>query len=108
MRASRRLVVGLTALAVLASPALSGCGGSGSAGGTVSLRMIESLTSPSRTKLIRGMLDEFQKANPKIKVELISPPLDGADEKIAQILTTKNNLDVLEVRDNTVKQYANN
>ncbi|MEU7900105.1 sugar ABC transporter substrate-binding protein [Nonomuraea sp. NPDC049152] len=99
-------------LAALAATTLTiaacGSGSSSDGGGTVSLRMIESLTSPERTKLIKGLLAEFEKANPGVEVELISPPLDSADQKITQILQTKKDLDVLEVRDHTVKSFSNN
>lgn len=76
--------------------------------GEITIRMVESLTSPARTELLRGYLDEFEAANPGIKVELISPPLSDADNKIAQMLMNKQPLDVLEVRDHTVAQFSNN
>ncbi|WP_157245704.1 ABC transporter substrate-binding protein [Nonomuraea typhae] len=98
----------ILALAAL-TLALAGCGSSsGSAPGEVRLRMIESLTSPERTKLIKSLIADFEKANPGVKVELISPPLDSADQKITQILQTKKDLDVLEVRDHTAKSFSNN
>ncbi|MEV0346115.1 sugar ABC transporter substrate-binding protein [Nonomuraea sp. NPDC050680] len=87
---------------------LAGCGSGSSSSGEVRLRMIESLTSPERTKLIKTLIADFEKANPKVKVELISPPLDSADQKITQILQTKKGLDVLEVRDHTAKSFSNN
>ncbi|MFI6292580.1 ABC transporter substrate-binding protein [Nonomuraea sp. NPDC050790] len=88
---------------------LAGCGSSsGSDPGEVRLRMVESLTSPERTKLLKSLLADFEKANPGVKVELISPPLDSADQKITQILQTKKDLDVLEVRDHTAKSFSNN
>ncbi len=74
----------------------------------ITLRMVESLTSPSRTELLRAQLDAFEAANPGIKVELISPPLTDADNKIAQMLMNQQPLDVLEVRDHTAAQFINN
>jgi len=74
----------------------------------ITLRMIESLTSPTRTELLRRQLDAFEEANPGIKVELISPPLSDADRKIAQMLMNQQPLDVLEVRDLTAAQLSNN
>ena len=92
---------------------ISGCSGSkveetSGKDGEVTLRMVESITSPDRTKLLRGMLDKFEEENPQIKVELISPPLKSADEKITQMLMAKEDIDVLEVREQTVKNFANN
>lgn len=93
---------------------LAGCSGSketnSEEGGDakVTLRMVESITSPARTKLLKKMLAKFEKENPGIKVELISPPLKSADEKITQMLMAKEDIDVLEVREQTVKNFANN
>ncbi|NBE98056.1 sugar ABC transporter substrate-binding protein [Nonomuraea sp. KC401] len=97
----------LLATAVAVTLVLAGCG-SGSSSGEVRLRMIESLTSPDRTKLIKKLIADFEEANPGIEVELISPPLDSADQKILQILQTRKDLDVLEVRDHTAKSFSNN
>lgn len=77
-------------------------------GKEVKLKMVESLTSPARTTIIRGLLDKFETENPGITVELISPPLDNADDKIAQMLMQKQDLDVLEVREQTATQFINN
>ncbi|KZE75862.1 ABC transporter substrate-binding protein [Paenibacillus elgii] len=101
---------------VLAAGALSGCSsdetkgtaGEGSNSKTVNLKMIESLTSPARTEVIKKMIASFEAANPNIKVELISPPLESADNKISTLLSVKDDLDVLEVRDVTVKQFVTN
>ncbi|MCZ8515628.1 sugar ABC transporter substrate-binding protein [Paenibacillus filicis] len=99
---------------VLAAGALGGCSsgqsgaGSGSGSNTVNLKMIESLTSPARTEVIKKMIASFEAANPNIKVELISPPLESADNKISTLLSVKDELDVLEVRDVTVKQFVTN
>ncbi|MEV0821533.1 ABC transporter substrate-binding protein [Nonomuraea rubra] len=99
----------LAATAAVVTLLLAGCG-SGSSGSPdeIRLRMIESLTGPERTKLIKSLIADFERANPGVTVELISPPLDSADQKITQILQTKKGLDVLEVRDHTAKSFSNN
>lgn len=98
------------ALGISACSAGSGSNeGSGSAeGGDVTLQMIESLSGPDRAVLLRGILDDFETANPGIKVELISPPTEQADGKIQQMLQAGTGLDVVEVRDLTVGAWANN
>jgi multiple sugar transport system substrate-binding protein len=58
--------------------------------GKVTLRMVESITSPARTKLLKEMLAKFE------------------DEKITQMLMAKENIDVLEVREQTDKNFSNN
>lgn len=101
-----------TALAAVTALTLGGCGGSGSAGdskdGTVTLQMVESLSSPERTTLLKGLLADFEKANPTIKVQLVTPPTEQADNKIQQMLSAKSGIDVLEVRDITVGPFGNN
>ncbi len=72
------------------------------------LTMVETITSPERTKLIRGFLDEFEAANPDIEIELVSPPYEGSDQKLNLMLNTNQPVDVFEVRDFFVKGYVNN
>ncbi|WP_274362831.1 ABC transporter substrate-binding protein [Paenibacillus thermotolerans] len=74
----------------------------------IKLRMIESLTSPKRTELLNAMLKQFQDENPNIKVELISPPFDQADNKIRTMLGAKQELDIVEARDLNVAEFVNN
>ena len=106
-----------TALIAAVALAMTGCSGNGgqagggSSGGaeaTVTLQMVESLTAPARTELIKSLLADFEKANPTIKVDLISPPTDQADQKIQQMLQSGSGVDVLEVRDLTVGPFSNN
>ncbi|WP_219835134.1 sugar ABC transporter substrate-binding protein [Paenibacillus sp. R14(2021)] len=112
----------LLLVGALSAGLLAGCGssntettsnnGGGNNGGSkdepVTLRMIESLTSPKRTQLLQASIDKFQTANPNIKVELISPPFDQADNKIRTMLGANEDLDVVEVRDLTVAELVNN
>ncbi|GAB1530275.1 MULTISPECIES: ABC transporter substrate-binding protein [Brevibacillus] len=74
----------------------------------VTLKMVESITSPQRTALLKDMLTQFEAKNPGIKVDLISPPFEGADQKITQMLMAKEELDVLEVREFNAKQFSMN
>jgi multiple sugar transport system substrate-binding protein len=103
-------IAGVGIVALLALTACSGgaANSGGSAGGKVTLQMVESLTNPDRTKLIRGLLDDFQKANPNITVKLVSPPTEQADTTIQQMLQSGKGIDVLETRDITVGPFANN
>jgi multiple sugar transport system substrate-binding protein len=106
----RKLFAGL-GLGLVTALAMTGCSadaGSGGDGGTVTLQMVESLTNPARTDVIKGLLADFEEANPDIKVELVSPPTDQADQKIQQMLQSGSGIDVLEVRDITVGPFAAN
>ncbi|NEE30996.1 extracellular solute-binding protein, partial [Streptomyces sp. SID7982] len=95
------LALGLTA---------TGCSamGGGSADGTVTLNMVESLTNPARTELLQRLIGDFEKQNPKIKVNLVSPPTAQADQKIQQMLQSGSGVDTVEVRDITVGPWSNN
>jgi len=107
---STRSLTGV-AVGLAAALALTGCGTTGTSGGgnsTVKLNMVESLTNPARTTLLKTQIAEFEKANPSISVNLISPPTDSADQKIRTMLQSKTGIDVLEVRDFTVGEFSTN
>jgi len=91
-----------------AAPVASAKASEAPAAKPVTLHMIESLTSPERTKLLQDAIGRFQQDNPNIKVELISPPFDQADNKIRTMLAAKQDLDILEVRDLNIAEYVNN
>lgn len=92
--------------------ALTACSGGGSdssgEGGDIELQMVESLTNPARTELLRGLLDDFEAENDGITVKLVSPPTEQADQTIQQMLQSGSGVDVLEVRDITVGPFSNN
>ncbi|MEJ7649036.1 MAG: sugar ABC transporter substrate-binding protein [Nakamurella sp.] len=108
-RSIRSIALGSAAL--VAAGTLIACGSSDSgtaAGGAVTLQMIESLSSPDRTTLLKSMLATFESQNPGIKVQLVTPPTEQADNKIQQILQAGSGADVLEVRDTTVGPFGTN
>jgi len=74
----------------------------------VELNFIETLPSPSRTALLQEMIDEFEAQNPDIKVNLISPPYEQAENKMTMMLNAGEKLDIVESRDATMKQLLNN
>lgn len=80
----------------------------GAVAGAVTLDFLEVLTSPERTELLKGMIAEFEAANPDIKINLISPPYEQADQKLTLMLSANQKLDIIEVRDYTIKQFVNN
>ncbi|MGW7633424.1 ABC transporter substrate-binding protein [Streptomyces griseoincarnatus] len=97
------------ALGTAAAMVLTGCSTmSPGESGTVTLNMVESLTNPARTDLLEELIADFEKQNPKIKVKLVSPPTEQADQKLQQMLQSGSGVDVLEVRDITVGPWSNN
>lgn len=74
----------------------------------VKLTFVETMTSPSRTAQIQLLIEEYEKSNPNVKIDLVSPPYEQADNKLTMMLNSGQALDIVEVRDHTVKQYVNN
>lgn len=74
----------------------------------VTLTLVEAITSPARTEIIRTLCDKFEEEHPGVTVEIVSPPSENANTKIAQMLMAEEKIDVLEVRDQTFAQYSNN
>jgi multiple sugar transport system substrate-binding protein len=101
----------LLAAGVIAAVGLTACGpgpGETKSGSDVTLQMVESLTNPTRTALLKKLIADFESKNDGIKVQLISPPTDQADQKITQMLQSGKGVDVLEVRDITVGPFSTN
>ena len=91
------LVLGLLAL-VPVSPA----------GEPVKLNMLEVMTSPARTAVLKDLIKTFEAQHPNISINLISPPYEQADNKLTLMMNAKEALDIVEVRELTEKQYVNN
>lgn len=106
----RQMFASLAAIALVATAAACGPGPAEKAqsGGEVKLQMVESLTNPTRTALLKKLISDFEAKNSGIKVQLISPPTNQADQKIQQMLQSGKGVDVLEVRDTTVGPFSTN
>ncbi|TCO15390.1 multiple sugar transport system substrate-binding protein [Kribbella steppae] len=106
----RTMFASLAAAATAAALLLSACGPGPAekAEGQVTLQMVESLTNPTRTTLLKKLIADFESKNSGIKVQLISPPTNQADQKIQQMLQSGKGVDVLEVRDTTVGPFSTN
>jgi multiple sugar transport system substrate-binding protein len=106
----RTMFASLAAAATAAALLLSACGPGPAekADGQVTLQMVESLTNPTRTTLLKKLIADFEGQNSGIKVQLISPPTNQADQKIQQMLQSGKGVDVLEVRDTTVGPFSTN
>ena len=102
----RKALTGIT-LSLATAIAMTGCT-SPAADGTVTLQMVESLTNPARTQLLKSLLADFEAKNKGVKVQLVSPPTDQADQKLQQMLQAGSGIDVLEVRDLTVGPFSKN
>lgn len=74
----------------------------------ITLNFIEVLTSPERTNLLNEIIADFESIYPDIQINLISPPYEQAEHKAILMLNTNQPLDIIEVRDHTLKQHVNN
>ncbi|WP_207783864.1 ABC transporter substrate-binding protein [Micromonospora globispora] len=102
----RKALTGIT-LSLATAIAMTGCT-SPAADGTVTLQMVESLTNPARTQVLKSLIADFEAKNKGVKVQLVSPPTDQADQKLQQMLQAGSGIDVLEVRDLTVGPFSKN
>lgn len=72
------------------------------ADGQITLRMIDTLASETRTAAIQEIIDKYEELNPNVTIELITPPTDGADQKVQQMLMAGEPLDIID----TGNQFA--
>jgi len=72
------------------------------------VQLVEVITSPQRTEFLRKELDEFEKANPDIKVEIVSLPWGQAFEKFLSMVQAGETPDVVEMPERWMGLYGNN
>ena len=72
------------------------------------LKLTEVITSPERTETLKGIVEEFEDANPGVKVEITSLPWGQAFEKFATMVSAGDTPDVVEMPDRWQALYANN
>ncbi len=74
----------------------------------VKLELVEVITSPQRTEVLQGLVDEYTAANPGIEVEIISLPWGQAFEKFATMVSAGQTPDLVEMPDRWLSLYATN
>ena len=74
----------------------------------VTLTFAETMTSPERTLVLENAIKAFEAAHPGITVELVSPPYESAETKVASMLAAGQEVDIVEIRDNSVGAWINN
>ncbi len=93
----KKLALGLSAVACLmASTALA----------ETNLKLVEVITSPARTEVLKGMVADFEKANPGTKVEIVSLPWGQAFEKLATMVAGGDVPDIVEMPDKWQAMYV--
>ena len=85
----RGLIGAISAIAFLA----------GSAASAETLKLVEVITSPERTKVLQKQVDAFEAANPGTEVEIVSLPWGQAFEKFATMVAGGDIPDVVEMPD---------
>ena len=95
----KRLLLASTMLGALAaSPAWA----------QVKLELVEVITSPQRTEVLRGIVDDYEAANPGVEVEIISLPWGHAFEKFATMVSAGQTPDLVEMPDRWLSLYVEN
>ena len=74
----------------------------------VTLTFAEVMTSPERTLVLENAIKAFEAEHPNITVELVSPPYESAETKVASMLAAGQEVDIVEIRDNSVGAWINN
>ena len=82
--------------------------GAAAAWAETKVQLVEVITSPQRTEFLKGQLAEFEKANPDIKVEVVSLPWGQAFEKFLSMVQAGETPDVVEMPDRWVGLYGTN
>ena len=80
----------------------------GPAAAETTLQLVEVITSPQRTEVLRGMVDQYEAANPGVTVEITSLPWGQAFEKLATMVQGGQIPDVVEMPDRWLSLYAIN
>ena len=70
------------------------------------LKLVEVITSPERTAVLQGIVDDFEAANEGTTVEIISLPWGSAFEKLATMVAGGDIPDVVEMPDTWQALYA--
>lgn len=78
----------------------------GSAASAETLKLVEVITSPERTEVLKGMVDGFKAANPGVDVEIVSVPWGQAFETVATMIAGGDLPDVIEMPDTWQALYA--
>jgi multiple sugar transport system substrate-binding protein len=92
----KRLLASAGLMAVLLSSAAS----------AETLKLVEVITSPERTEVLKGMVDGFKAANPGVDVEIVSVPWGQAFETVATMIAGGDIPDVIEMPDTWQALYA--
>ena len=74
----------------------------------ITLTFAETMTSPERTLVLQNAIDAFVAEHPNINVELVSPPYESAETKVASMLAAGQEVDIVEIRDISVGAWINN
>src|SRR5258706_1114914 len=80
----------------------------GGASADTNLKLVEVITSPERTEVLKGIVQGFEAANPGTHVEIISLPWGQAFEKFATMVSAGQTPDVVEMPDTWQALYGNN
>ena len=72
----KRILLALLLAAFAAVPAMA----------QVKLQLVEVITSPPRTELLKSQIAAFEKANPGVSVEVVSLPWGQAFEKMLTMI----------------------
>ena len=74
----------------------------------ITLTFAETMTSPERTLVLEDAIRAYEADHPNVTIELVSPPYESAETKVASMLAAGQEVDIVEIRDNSVGAWINN
>ena len=74
----------------------------------ITLTFAETMTSPERTLVLEDAIKAYEADHPNVTIELVSPPYESAETKVASMLAAGQEVDIVEIRDNSVGAWINN
>ena len=74
----------------------------------VTLTFAETMTSPERTLVLEDAIKAYEADHPNVTIELVSPPYESAETKVASMLAAGQEVEIVEIRDNSVGAWINN
>ncbi|WP_417243722.1 ABC transporter substrate-binding protein [Celeribacter sp.] len=93
----KKLLTGLSAAAMMMASASYA---------DTTLKLVEVITSPERTVVLQGLVDQYEADNPGVTVEIVSLPWGQAFEKLATMVAGGDVPDVVEMPDTWQALYA--
>ncbi len=73
----------------------------------ITLSFVEINSSPERTIIFEKYIAEYEEMHPNIKIEVVPPPYEAAETKVAAMLAAGQEMDIVGISDKSVAAWIN-